>query len=478
MSGEFFPRAAIDPKTSRLILIKPTEILAGSTGVTGSGMLPDTTGVPLKKQGSISRVWASRVKRSGELFPRVAIGPRISRLLLIRSTRILAGSTGVTGSEPGMFAKVIGAPLMKRGSTPKVWGSGASGNGGLFPRVVIGPRISRAILINPIEILAGSTGATGSGMLPNTTGIPLKKRRSTPRVWRAFVKSGNRPKDIPAAPNRAYKDSGWINWNSQERKKITMNSKWRSFEEAREYARSSRFKNCKEWEVFSKSSNRPEDIPSNPKRTYKDSGWVNWIDWLGNDWRSFEEAREYARGLNLNSKREWEAFSKSGNRPNDIPVNPDRIYKNSGWIGMGDWLGTGNIHKGDWRPLEEAKEYVKGLGLKNQKEWRVFVKSGNRPKDIPAAPDQIYKGSGWTGYGDWLGNGNVTQYNWRSFKEAREYARSLNLKSKKEWRLFSKSGNGSKDIPTHPDRVYKDSGWVGYGDWLGNEKIKKGRKSQ
>jgi len=71
-------------------------------------------------------------------------------------------------------------------------------------------------------------------------------------------------------------------------------------------------------------------------------------DWLGTgtiaprlrQYRSFNAAREFARSLNLESGSEWRAFCKSGKLPPDIPANPHQAYKDKGWKGMRDWLGT------------------------------------------------------------------------------------------------------------------------------------------
>ena len=47
------------------------------------------------------------------------------------------------------------------------------------------------------------------------------------------------------------------------------------------------------------------------------------------------------------------------------------------------------------------------------------------------------------------------------FKEARAFARSLNLKSEAEWLSYIKSGKGRDDIPAAPSRnVWK--GWLGW----------------
>ena len=46
---------------------------------------------------------------------------------------------------------------------------------------------------------------------------------------------------------------------------------------------------------------------------------------------------------------------------------------------------------------------MRRLGLKSGTEWREYSKSGKKPADIPATPNQTYAEDGWTGIGDWLG---------------------------------------------------------------------------
>ena len=61
-------------------------------------------------------------------------------------------------------------------------------------------------------------------------------------------------------------------------------------------------------------------------------------DWLGTGrianqnktWRSFEEARTFIQSLKLKSSTEWKAYCKSGNKPQDIPSEPWKIYKKTG----------------------------------------------------------------------------------------------------------------------------------------------------
>ncbi len=168
---------------------------------------------------------------------------------------------------------------------------------------------------------------------------------------------------------------------------------WRSFEEAREFARGLGLTSYKGWLEWCKSGNRPPDIPSNPNEPYKDE-WRGWPDWLGTskEWRPFEEAREEARGLGLTSHEALNAWSASGERAPDIPASPEKIYGRTGeWTDWGDWLGTGNMQPGkqEWRPFEEAREFARGLGLAGWVEWHAWVKTYQRPLDIPTNPNEI-----------------------------------------------------------------------------------------
>ena len=126
---------------------------------------------------------------------------------------------------------------------------------------------------------------------------------------------------------------------SEEKKRKIRNKKlWRPFKEARKFVRSLNLRNMKEWYQYSKSGERPDDIPSQPDDVYNND-WKGMIDWLGNEWRPFKEAREFARSLQLKAWIEWIEYCKSNKKPNSIPSNPDKLYKND-WISWTDWLGN------------------------------------------------------------------------------------------------------------------------------------------
>jgi superfamily II DNA or RNA helicase len=180
----------------------------------------------------------------------------------------------------------------------------------------------------------------------------------------------------------------------------------------------------------------------------------------------FNKAREFVRSLNLKSQTEWGEYRKSVNKPNNIPSNPNKIYKNE-WISMGDFLGTLNIstQRMTFLPFEDAKKFVRGLNIKSETEWRKFKKSGKKPNNIPSTPENIYKDE-WLSWGDFFGY-NIGFKEFLSFEEAKEFVRSLNLKSNKEWQEYIKSNNKPNNIPSRPDYQYKNQGWLSYGDFLG-----------
>jgi hypothetical protein len=57
------------------------------------------------------------------------------------------------------------------------------------------------------------------------------------------------------------------------------------------------------------------------------------------EYKSFVEAKEFVHKLKLKSGKEWKDYSKSGQKPDDIPAASERIYQQDGWKGIADWLG-------------------------------------------------------------------------------------------------------------------------------------------
>lgn len=56
--------------------------------------------------------------------------------------------------------------------------------------------------------------------------------------------------------------------------------------------------------------------------------------------------------------------------------------------------------------FENARKYARELGIKNWKDWVKYCASGKKPFNIPSNPNKTYKNFGWNGWNDWLNNNN------------------------------------------------------------------------
>jgi len=253
-----------------------------------------------------------------------------------------------------------------------------------------------------------------------------------------------------------------------------------------------------EWRLYRKGEFRdtlgvkPENIPAAPDVVYQGKGWTNWGDFLGNGmvevagvlYEPFFQARKYARSLNLKSPSEWFSFCKeSGSEIEGMNFSlfPNTTYRGHGWTSWKDFLGIRSNSQNC--SYEEAQQFARRLMLKSNVQWRNYcrgelVNKPALPANIGANPDAIYKGKGWSSWGDFLGSGTVSEEKriFKTFEEARTFARRLNLSGEDEWRCYSKGqfpekGIRPEDIPSNPNRAYRRCGWTNWGDFLGTENI-------
>jgi superfamily II DNA or RNA helicase len=237
--------------------------------------------------------------------------------------------------------------------------------------------------------------------------------------WWVYCKSRKLPDDIPANPQNVYAKMGWTSWGDWlgTGRIADRDRAYRPFEKARGHVRSLGLRTGAEWIAFTRSGSLPPDIPAAPWQHYKGKGWTSMGDWLGTgrvawgktQFLPFKEARAHAQSLRLKSQAQWKTYSKSRDKPDNIPANPSHLYAGKGWVGFGDWLGTGvtATRARQYRRFDEARAFVHTLALERKSSWRSYCRSGDKPHDIPARPDHVYAEEGWVGWGDWLGTAPV-----------------------------------------------------------------------
>ena len=195
--------------------------------------------------------------------------------------------------------------------------------------------------------------------------------------------------------------------------------KWLSFKNARNFARLYELEYYEEWcsllgEEYKNKESLPDNIPQNPDVIYRNVGWKGWSDWLISPsdkkiYSSFFKACEFTRSLRLKSKKQWMEYISQKNPLNlkykiSIPVKPWLEYKDAGWEGWSDWLGT----KIQFKDFKTTKKFVRTLKFGTISDWKDYcdgnsIKYGRKAKNIYACPDIAFKNNGWKSWDDWFG---------------------------------------------------------------------------
>ncbi len=300
-----------------------------------------------------------------------------------------------------------------------------------------------------------------------------------------WARTDQRPANFPSKPERKYKDKGWKGWGDflGTGNIANFNREFMSFEEAKRFIQSLKIKTTSEFWDWLKTDQRPANFPYTPSRTYKGKGWKGYGDFLGTgivqtqarEYLGFEEAKRYIQSLGFISSKEFTDWAKTDQKPANIPAGPGRIYKDKGWKGYGDFLGTGYVAtvNRDFMSFEEAKRFIQSTNVKSQAEFTQWAMTDQRPANFPSAPSRTYKDKGWKSYGDFLGTGYVATKNreFMSFEEAKRFIQSTNVKSSIEFRQWANTDQRPANFPYVPYRKYMNKGWKGWGDFLGTGAI-------
>lgn len=151
-------------------------------------------------------------------------------------------------------------------------------------------------------------------------------------------------------------------------------------------------------QVFSKS-NECEDDDDNDDTAYGNRS----ISWTRRYRRliPYEHARKSVMKLGLRSKEEWDEYVADGKKSHGpyLPSRPDEMYSDD-WESWEEFLGL-------MRPYEDARNLVQHvLRLKTNEEYSNFVKDDPKRAEglrIPAKPDVVYEGKGWSGFDAFFG---------------------------------------------------------------------------
>ena len=306
--------------------------------------------------------------------------------------------------------------------------------------------------------------------------LNLKSREQ----WKELSRRKKLPDNIPTTVNEVYKNKweGWGKFLGTGRIASQKIIYW-NYEEAKQYAQQLKLRSRQEWFEHTKSNNFPrKHIPAAPSTSMKyKNEWKGWGEFLGTGNKrknyniSYNEVKLYAQQQEIKSYNQWMEFCKLKKLRDDIPSQPHIYFKNE-WKNWGEFLGTGIISTRlkEFKSYEEAKEYAQSLKLTGQRAWFKLAKLKKIPQGIPVNPVKIYKNN-WKSWGDFLGNGSISRhsFNFKSYEEAKKFAKSNNIKSRAQWLRFVREKKIPDDIPYTPDRLNKYKAyWKGWDEFLNN----------
>ena len=275
--------------------------------------------------------------------------------------------------------------------------------------------------------------------------------------WVKHTKSKDFTKDIPVYLSQYYKEK----WEGMT---IFLGNEIPKYEEAKKILKPFNIKSLNEFFEMHKKNKLPRNIVQTPHRVYKNLGWKSWSDFLGNfirsknrQYASYDDYKKYIQKNNIKTNDEFRQFINSKNfKLNLYPKAPWEIYKE--WKGFRDFFGT------DFYSYDEHKKLCQKHKIKTSGQWINLIKN-KKLKKYTTAPDAMFLKTGeWKSWGEFCGIGRIGEY--LPYKEAKKWAQSLKLKSKKDWNKYVKKNGLPIGIPRTPHYVYRKE-WEGMGVFLG-----------
>jgi hypothetical protein len=179
---------------------------------------------------------------------------------------------------------------------------------------------------------------------------------------------------------------------------------------------------------------------------------------------SYDDADRIVKMLRVHTSIEYLMLNSELLEILKLPSRPDVYYRGEGWRCWEEFLGT----KTFFVPYKAAKELISGFKLSFSEEYKNLSIAFKKENGLPQDPYKYYKNSGWVSWRDFLSINS----NFPSYEEAKAIAINLGIKSSVEWyknrdQIYKETG-----LPPRVDFIYRDNGWMGWGDFLGQGKDK------
>jgi hypothetical protein len=287
----------------------------------------------------------------------------------------------------------------------------------------------------------------------------LQVLEDSPQTIQEYKKACRIDAKLPSSPDIFYREKGWISWPHFLGRKITPPI-YPTLEKAKE-ALKKLSKTPKVSKDYQRLRVEDPQLPAAPDKIYKEKGWISWPHFLtGRDsiplYETLERAMQAVQKLDPVPQTMKEYTERRVQDP-ALPAEPSKKYRNAGWISYIHFL-TGSEVMQHYQTLEEAMKAVKAL-KDTPKSAFEYASKHKYDKRLPASPQKVYRNKGWKDW-TFFSTGKEAIPFYETVEDAMNAVQKLKpLPSNyQEYRLSYKT---DPRLPSNPIRHYKieDKGW-------------------
>lgn len=261
-----------------------------------------------------------------------------------------------------------------------------------------------------------SDGGEGTSIYDNLTYEEAKNVVSSIKEEIKNIKDYRKVSHLYKLPKKAEKvffNRGWISWSDflgiviKSYNKSVLKDFYYTYDELYKICFENNINTHVKYKIYKK--NVDNRFPKNPEMYYEKFEWKKLLNSDNtraknlkiSNYLLYSDCKEWVKSnLNINTSYMWNKLDKS-TLPLFIPSKPERVYKND-WISWNEFLG---VITPIYLSYNEAKELIKTFNIKSNKEFRLFLKNENYPKNIPRDVSNYYsKSNEWISWMDFLGN--------------------------------------------------------------------------
>ena len=314
----------------------------------------------------------------------------------------------------------------------------------------------------------------------------LKLKLSNVHDWIDFASSSKKPIDIPFDPSRYYVKRGWENWGKflGTNRIAHQYREYMSYEESKRIIKKLKFKSANDYKLNFVQKVLKLNIPYKPDEHFKNKGWKNWGDFLGESSKyvkkekiiNYDNAKKIVRKNKIKSSTEYHSIYRKKLEKLGLPLRPERHYKNfEGWSEFLDY----KLFDYNYISYKKLKKLIVDNNINTPKKYYNFYNLNRLKLSIPKNPNKVkaYENN-WKSWNDLfdidpnkLGNNpelrksvHFKNRNYLSFKEARNTIIRINKGRYGSFRKMIKDGLVPINIPLTPNKYYSE--FLDWGDFL------------